>query len=57
MKILVVAPNHKPGSGPANSLYFLRYINGSKLLFYANDVLPRRIMLKISSALNKSQRL
>ncbi|MFP3316444.1 MAG: hypothetical protein RXN91_08910 [Caldivirga sp.] len=56
MKILVVAPNHKP-DGPANSLYFLRYINGSKSLFYANDVLPRRIMLKISSALNKSQRL
>jgi len=42
MKILVVAPNHKQ-DGSSNSLYFLGYINRSKLLFYANDVLPRRI--------------
>ena len=41
MKILVVAPNYKPGSGPSNSLYFLRYIDGSKLLFYANSILPK----------------
>lgn len=41
MKILVIAPNYKPGSGPSNSLYFLRYIDGSKLLFYANDILSK----------------
>jgi len=41
MKILVIAPNYKPGSGPANSLYFLRYINGSKLLFYSNSILSK----------------
>ena len=40
MKILVIAL-YKPGSGPSNSLYFLKYINGSKLLFYANSILPK----------------
>jgi glycosyltransferase involved in cell wall biosynthesis len=38
MKILVIAPNYRPASGPSNSLYFLRYIKGSKLLFYANSI-------------------
>ena len=41
MKILIIAPNYKPGGGPSNSLYFLRYIKGSKLLFYANDILSK----------------
>ena len=41
MKVLVIAPTYRPGGGPSNSLYFLRYINGSKLLFYANSILSK----------------
>ena len=39
MKILAVAPRYRPGRGPSNALYFLKYINGIKFLYYSNDIL------------------
>jgi glycosyltransferase involved in cell wall biosynthesis len=33
-KILVIAPNYTPGSGPSNALYFLKYVNATKFLFF-----------------------
>jgi len=34
IKILVIAPNYMPGTGPSNALYFLKYVNATKLLFF-----------------------
>jgi hypothetical protein len=36
MKVLVIAPHYEPGRGPSNALYFLKYVNGIKLLFYSD---------------------
>jgi glycosyltransferase involved in cell wall biosynthesis len=33
-KILVIAPNYTPGTGPSNALYFLKYVNATKFLFF-----------------------
>jgi hypothetical protein len=33
-KILVIAPNYTPGSGPSNALYFLKYVHATKFLFF-----------------------
>lgn len=36
-KILVIAPNYTPGTGPSNALYFLKYVNATKILFFKQD--------------------
>ena len=47
MKVLVIAPRFKAGTGPSNALYFLKYIGGSKLLFYTlNETSDDRVTEK-----------
>jgi hypothetical protein len=33
-KILVIVPNYTPRRGPSNALYFLKYVNATKFLFF-----------------------
>jgi hypothetical protein len=32
-KILIIAPNYTPATGPSNALYFIKYIDATKFCF------------------------